>query len=158
MKCTHRLRCAWLGALAGGCLMAAAPRAEQVAPAGSPSTEWETLRDETFMTVWATVNEAYYDATFGGVDWVAVREKYRGSLAGVRDQEGLRQLLQHMLGELQRSHFSIMPREAAVFTPAERVRLGTTGVRVAFVEGVVAVTEIAQRLRREHRILPVEAS
>lgn len=118
-------------------------RAEEATVAAPPSTEdWVDKREKTFSTVWETVNESYYDATFGGVDWRAVREKYHGDLAAVSDNDGLRRLLQRMLGELRRTHFAIMPREAAVFTPGERVRIGTAGVEVAYVEDRVAVAEI----------------
>jgi len=118
-------------------------RAEEApAAAPPPADDWVDKREKTFATVWETVNESYYDATFGGVDWLAVREKYHGDLAAVADNDGLRRLLQRMLGELRRTHFAIMPREAAVFTPGERVRIGTTGVEVAYVENVVAIAGI----------------
>jgi carboxyl-terminal processing protease len=92
--------------------------------------------------VWRTVYETYYDPKFGGVDWLAVREKYRVRLARVSDNDQLLRLLQEMLGELRRTHFSIVPRKAAVFNPSERVRIGTAGAEVAFVGGGVAVTDV----------------
>jgi len=103
---------------------------------------WDELRYQTFELVWRTVNEAYYDPAFGGVDWKAVREKYRVRLAQVPDNAHLRWLLCAMLAELKRTHFEILPREGAVFNPAERVRIGTAGVEVAPVDGGVAVTEV----------------
>jgi carboxyl-terminal processing protease len=131
----------WVG-LAAGLLLPALP-AIAAEPRGAVAPEkWPDLRDRTFATVWTTVNEAYYDATFGGVDWVAVKEKYRARLPEVADNEALRRLLQAMLGELRRTHFAIMPRETAVFTPAERVRIGTTGVELAYVEGMAAVSAL----------------
>jgi carboxyl-terminal processing protease len=119
--------------------------ARAVEPAATPavSQDWTALREQTFSTVWETVNESYYDAAFGGVDWTAMRDKYRVLLPEVTDQAALRRLLEKMLAELKRSHFAIMPRETAVFTPEERVRIGTTGARVAFVENVVAVSDVA---------------
>ncbi len=113
-------------------------------PAPEPAPEWARIRDETFNMVWTTVNESYYDETFGGVDWVAVREKYRAGLPQAGDKAALRRLLQAMLNELRRTHFSIQPREMAVFTPAERVRIGTSGVEVAFVEGAVVVRAVKE--------------
>ena len=110
--------------------------------ADTPERTWASLRYETFAEVWRTVYETYFDPTFGGVDWIAVREKYRLMLASAADKPALVELLQRMLGELQRTHFSIVPREAAVFNPAERTRIGTVGVEAAFVEGGVVVTEV----------------
>jgi carboxyl-terminal processing protease len=112
--------------------------------------EWAQVRDETFNMVWTTVNEAYFDPTFGGVDWAAVREKYRTGLPQAADKPALRRLLQAMLNELHRTHFSIQPREMAVFTPAERVRIGTAGVAVAFVEGAVVVQTVKANAAGEH--------
>jgi len=108
----------------------------------TPQRTWAALRYKTFNVVWRTVYETYFDPTFGGVDWLAVREKYRVRLAGIAENGQLLRLLQEMLGELRRTHFSIVPRKAAVFNPSERVRIGTTGAEVAFVEGGVAVTEV----------------
>jgi len=114
-----------------------APEAET-----APDPNWPETRDQTFEIVWATVNESYYDATFGGVDWAAVREKYRQELPKAGDKEALRSLLLAMLGELRRTHFSIESREMAVFTPAERTRMGTVGLELAYVEDAVAVEAV----------------
>ncbi|MBI2498562.1 MAG: PDZ domain-containing protein [Opitutae bacterium] len=100
------------------------------------------MREQTFQLVWETVNESYYDATFGGVDWSAMREKYHKVLPQAEDKQALRKLLLAMLGELRRSHFAIQPREMAVFTPAERTRMGTVGLELAYVEDVVAVDSV----------------
>ncbi len=100
------------------------------------------VRRETLRLVWSVVNESYFDETFGGVDWRAVGERARDQLSAIENNEQLRQMLQAMLGELGRSHFAILPREAAVFQPAERTRIGTTGIEVAWVEGGVVVAGV----------------
>jgi len=106
------------------------------------SEEWSKQRTETFEEVWKTVNEAYFDPTFGGVDWTAVGEKFRAKLPEVEDKRELRVLLQEMLAELRRTHFAILPREMSVFTPQERTRIGTAGVMVAFAENEVVVSAV----------------
>ncbi|MDI1336247.1 MAG: S41 family peptidase [Lacunisphaera sp.] len=132
------MACGWRGGLAAGLLWAGRlVAAEPAAPAAGGN--WPEIRDQTFAVVWETVNESYYDATFGGVDWAAVREKYRKALPDIADKEALRGLLFAMLGELRRTHFSIQPRELAVFTPAERTRMGTVGLDLVYVDDVVAV-------------------
>ncbi|MBI2512464.1 MAG: hypothetical protein HYV96_10810 [Opitutae bacterium] len=108
----------------------------------APERPWPEVRRETFDVVWSTVNEAYFDPKFGGVDWRAVREKYAARLDAVADKPALRALLQQMLGELHRSHFAIMPRDAAVFAPEERVRIGTIGAEVAWVDDAVVFTRL----------------
>lgn len=103
---------------------------------------WEDLSYHTFQTVWGTVNDSYFDPGFGGVDWAAVRERYRGRLTEAGDRAKLRALLQAMLGELHRTHFSILPGEGAVFDPSERSRIGSIGTEEAFIEGQVVFTEV----------------
>src|SRR5688572_14232856 len=78
---------------------------EPAAPAAS--VEWAVQRKETFEIVWKTVDEAYFDPTFGGVDWTAVGENYRARLDAAEDKPALRKLLQSMIGELRKTHFSI---------------------------------------------------
>ena len=103
---------------------------------------WETLRYQTFETVWQTVNDAYFDPEFGGVDWAAVREKYRQQLAGAQNVAQLRALLGRMLGELRKTHFAIIPREGAVFNPSERVRIGSAGVELTSLGNSPAVAAV----------------
>ncbi|HWA25713.1 MAG TPA: S41 family peptidase [Lacunisphaera sp.] len=103
---------------------------------------WPEVREQTFNAVWQTVNDSYFDATFGGVDWAAVGEKYRRHLPEADDKEALRHLLRAMLGELRKTHFSILPREMSVFTPAERSRAGTVGLAVVCVGHEIAVEDV----------------
>lgn len=119
-------------------------RSDEVSVQASAAAEvdWPKIREQTFTTVWETINTSYYDPTFGGVDWTAVREKYHALLPPVADNSALRPLLQHMLGELHQSHFAILPREMAVYTPAERVRIGTVGAEVVCTEGEVVVSRV----------------
>ena len=105
-------------------------RAEEPA-APEAGVKWADQRKETFEIVWKTVDEAYFDPTFGGVDWASVGEKYRARLETAEDKPALRKLLQSMIGELRKTHFSILPREMSVFTPQERSRVGTVGVEQA---------------------------
>ncbi len=131
-----------VGGLTLSLALASFLQAASPSPAEPPAEDWPRLREQTFDTVWSTVNEAYYDPTFGGVDWKALGEKYRAWLPQAEDNARLRGLLGAMLGELKRSHFSILPREAAVFTPEERVRLGTAGLKLAFADGAVVVASV----------------
>jgi carboxyl-terminal processing protease len=103
---------------------------------------WETLRYQTFETVWQTVNDAYFDPEFGGVDWAGVREKYRQQLDTAVNVAQLRVLLGRMLGELRRTHFAIIPREGAVFNPSERVRIGSAGVELTALGTQPAVVSV----------------
>jgi carboxyl-terminal processing protease len=126
-------------------MASSAGRSEEPAPtppAVDPAVEWAAQRKESFETVWKTVNDAYFDPTFGGVDWAAIGEKYRGQLDTAADKAALRKLLQSMLWELRKTHFSILPREMSVFTAQERNRVGTVGVGAVYVDGPVAIDRV----------------
>ncbi len=109
----------------------------------TPERRWASLRYATFNEVWRTVNDSYFDPTFGGVSWPGIHEKYRPLLSAVADNDQLIALMQQMLAELRHTHFSLIPRAAAVFNPSERVRIGTAGIDVAWVEDGVAVKQVA---------------
>jgi carboxyl-terminal processing protease len=69
-------------------------------------------RQETFETVWKTVNQTFYDPKFGGVDWKAVHERYAPMVARVTSDSELHSLLQLMVNELHQSHFFVIPPQA----------------------------------------------
>jgi carboxyl-terminal processing protease len=69
-------------------------------------------RKEAFDIVWNTINERFYDPTFGGVDWKKVRERYTPLVTAAATDAQFDQLLQQMISELHQSHFVIIPKEA----------------------------------------------
>lgn len=69
-------------------------------------------RQEAFQIVWQTVNDQFYDAKFGGVDWAGARKRYEPLVAATTSDQQFHLLLQQMLNELHQSHFVVIPREA----------------------------------------------
>ncbi|MFD1769183.1 S41 family peptidase [Sphingobacterium suaedae] len=59
---------------------------------------------QMFYETWAGIEENFYDHTFHGINWTAVREKYAAYLDGINNRSDLRVLLNDMLGELNSSH------------------------------------------------------
>ena len=57
-------------------------------------------RAEIFEQVWATINEKYYDASFNGVDWRAMKKKYLTRLETAVSETDFYALLDQMAGEL----------------------------------------------------------
>jgi len=93
-------------------LTTTAPRTlgQQPSPAGtaadqSSAQSHESKRQEAFKIVWQTVNDLFYDPTFGGVNWTNVRERYEPLVSKAKSDEELHELLQQMLNELHQSHF-----------------------------------------------------
>jgi carboxyl-terminal processing protease len=134
-----------------------------MADPAEPDQDWGKVRDDTFELVWSTVNDSYFDPQFGGVDWPGVRKTYRTKIDEAADKQALRFVLQAMLGELGKTHFAIVPREAAVFTPEERKQVGTVGANMVTAGGEVVVANVeadsaaaAAGLRNGDKIIQVK--
>src|ERR1700693_615852 len=58
----------------------------------------------TFEGVWQTVRDRFYDTRLHGLDWPAVRERYRAAAAEATSDERLAEVINDMLSELHASH------------------------------------------------------
>jgi tricorn protease len=67
----------------------------------------EDLYREMFDQTWRYLADHFYDRTFHGSDWNAVREKYRPLVSHVACREDLYSLLYLMMGELNASHLGV---------------------------------------------------
>jgi carboxyl-terminal processing protease len=68
----------------------------------------QTTGAALFDEVWNTINDAYYDPSFGGVNWAAVRDELRPKAAASTSTDETRQIITDMLGRLKRSHFVLI--------------------------------------------------
>lgn len=57
-----------------------------------------------FEQVWQTVQENFYDPRFNGVNWPAMRQKYRPQAEKAQSTEALSGVVNQMLAELKTSH------------------------------------------------------
>ena len=109
-------------------------------PGGSVvSTE---VRQETFDIVWRTVKEKHFDPTHGGVDWDKVREQYAPRAAAAKSDSEFYGVLREMLGELQQSHFNIIPPEAVIEDDSPEPRGGGIGIDLRLVGGQPMITRV----------------
>jgi len=114
-------------------------------PAAAPAAFSRDLldakdREEAFEYAWHLVDDRFYDPSFNGVDWEAARLRYLPQLERVQSDGAFYALLAKMVGELRDSH-------TRIYTPREyRNRMesvmSTVGLRVAEVEGEIAVTQV----------------
>ena len=99
------------------------------------------LRQKTFEKVWKTVNEKYFDANFGGVDWKAARDRYAPQVAQVKSDAEFYELMEKMLGEFKVSHLEIL-------TPETIARLrepgATTGLVFREIENQIVITRMLE--------------
>lgn len=84
--------------------VAASPPARELSP---------TEREEVFARTWSLVNDLYYDPGHNGVDWKAVRARYRPRVAAVQNNAEFYALMVEMVGELHDEHSRFLPPERA---------------------------------------------
>lgn len=83
-----------IAAFVVGCLALSPARAEDA----SSSFDW----------VWRTVNEKFYDPKFNGVDWNAMKTKYRDRANRAPTREARAAIVNEMLAELRTSHTTFL--------------------------------------------------
>jgi carboxyl-terminal processing protease len=82
------------------------PRASGAEQAAEEPTKSPALSNGigTFEDVWQTVRDRFYDPHLNGLDWSAVRERYRADAAQATSNERLAAVINDMLSELHASH------------------------------------------------------
>jgi carboxyl-terminal processing protease len=89
-----------------------------------------------FQAVWSAVDENFYDPTFHGVNWPAVRVRYAARLSGAHDDREFLLLMDAMLAELKVSHVHLAPPQAST---AHQVGIG---VDIKSVDGAPTIVGI----------------
>ena len=90
----------------------------------------------SFDDVWQTIQDTFYDPTFGGLNWDAVRTELRPKVEAAASAEAARDIIRDMLARLKRSHFILLSAESATDTLSGEavvpidVRMGTPGLAV----------------------------
>jgi carboxyl-terminal processing protease len=95
------------------------------------------LHKEVFETVWSTVNKAFYDPGFNGVDWNAVHSKYGLIAAAAKSDEELYTTINEMLSLLKVSH--VQAGSSAAVAKRFKQTPGITGLGVRSVDGRITV-------------------
>ncbi|HKP11952.1 MAG TPA: S41 family peptidase [Blastocatellia bacterium] len=90
-------------------------------------------RLDIFSEAWETINDKYYDPGFNGVNWRAVRERYRPAAEAARTDDDFYVVMKKMVGELRDAHTRFAtPRERM---EREQLKSITAGVSISEVEG-----------------------
>lgn len=98
-------------------------------------------RAEVFEKVWTTVDKRYYDPKFNGVDWKAVRERYRLLAEKAATDAEFYDVLTLMVGELRDAHTRVRSPRRRI--ESEKKQATSAGVRIWEVEGVPIVASVA---------------
>lgn len=97
--------------IAAAALLLAVSAAAQ-APSAPPAPAANAQALETFDAAWSIINTTYYDPSFRGVDWKAVRDELRPEAARAAGGDELRAVIRRMIARLGESHFAVLSQFA----------------------------------------------
>jgi carboxyl-terminal processing protease len=116
------------------------------APAHAQLSADETRRNiDSFEFVWKTIDNQFFDPTFGGLDWRAVHDELLPAVENARSMNEARGVMLDMISRLHQSHFAIIPAEVYVKidAPVEKGdRGGSTGIQLREIDGAAIVTSV----------------
>jgi carboxyl-terminal processing protease len=139
-----------LAALIAAALVPACATTAQTQTTPSAAATMEpALALATFDSAWSRIHTSYYDSTFKGTSWTAVRDELRPRVQAARTEEEVRNVIREMLGRIGDSHFALIPREAydVIDSEAEveaNAVPGDAGVELRLVEGAVTITRVEE--------------
>lgn len=111
-----------------------------VASSSTASVLTAAQRAEAFDFVWNTIDRRYYDPKLNGVNWQAMRERYRPAAMAAPSDESFWDELDRMAGELQDSHTRV---ESPVRVEArKRNESVTLGLGLAWLGDDLVVTSV----------------
>jgi C-terminal peptidase prc len=97
---------------------------------------------EVFEIVWQTINDRYYDPTFGGLDWRATGDRYRPLIAAVYDDESAYGTINKMLFELNVSHIGVIPPDEKEQLEPVLAAEGSVGIDVRLLDGEAVIASV----------------
>jgi carboxyl-terminal processing protease len=115
--------------------LALSPRVSASPP---QSRDWHAALLASFDDVWQTVHDTFYDPTFGGVNWDALRGELRPGVERAASPADARRVIDGLIARLGQSHFTILPSVATAddTLPGE----ATVPVEVRITGGDVLIT------------------
>jgi tricorn protease len=135
----------------------------QLLPVSAELTvDLEQQQGQVFAEAWRLLRDNFYDPTFRGLDWLAVRERFAPYIAGARTRSELLTLLNLMCGELRASHTGVSGsgiRSAdgylgLLFDPSEQAQNGRLRVAEVVLDSPAAL--IAEPVRVGEYVLAVD--
>lgn len=112
------------------------------AAVAAPALAQVPLALETFDEAWAVIDRTYYDASFRGVDWPAIKQELRPQAAAARTSGELRAVIGRMLDRLGESHFAVLPQFADATDAGNADGSGSPGFDMRPDGDAVVVTRI----------------
>jgi carboxyl-terminal processing protease len=102
------------------------------------------LEIDSFEQVWRTINDSFWDPSFGGLNWRAVHDELLPKIEQARTHEEARAVLEEMIGRLHLTHFEIIGSDVSseLDDLTARRGLGETGIDVRVIRGKAIVTSV----------------
>ena len=97
---------------------------------------------ESFDLVWQTVNKSHFDTTFGGIDWMAMRDRYRPQIVSAKGIEEFNLITNQMLFELRLSHLLVASEDMLKAYMPTLFSEGTVGMDVRWMQNKAVITKI----------------
>jgi carboxyl-terminal processing protease len=101
-----------------------------------------TKKLESFELVWQTVNRTHFDSTFGGIDWQAMRDRYRPDIESAEGIEAFSRIANQMLFELGLSHLLVADEKMLKTYLPTLFAEGGVGLDVRWIENRAIVTRV----------------
>lgn len=89
----------------------ARPKVTAITASGPLLTPEQQKREATFIKAWTTLNENYFDKSFGGLDWNKVRAELLPRARSAKTDAEVHRLIEEMTARLDKSHFALIPPE-----------------------------------------------
>src|SRR5690606_39003234 len=109
--------------------------------------DFDATKVAAFEQAWSEMRDGFYDPDYHGVDWVAVRDRFRPQIEGARTRAEFNRLMNLMLGELNASHLGHSGRTGPP-QGGDNTATGELGLRfdrIAYEnDGRFIVTEVVQ--------------
>ena len=135
-------------------LCACSARSPQAAPQQTAPYNRSTAV-ASFDSAWSRIGATYYDTTFGGMDWRALRDSVRPLAERARSQQEARRAIEALFAKLGESHFAIIPTELASSMSPDSPRHqegppGHLGMDFRLQDGRVLISSVAPGSAAEH--------
>jgi len=110
--------------------------------AALPDARTKDLRLKCLETVSRTLEEKYFDPTFGGLDWKSIEARYRPLIAAARSDREFYTLINKMVFELNVSHIGVIPPEESEQLEPVASAEGSLGIDLRLIDGAAVVITV----------------
>jgi carboxyl-terminal processing protease len=100
--------------------------------------DWRATALASFDEAWQTINESFYDPSFGGVNWEGVRKELRPRVVSAASMDAARDVIRDMLARLGKSHFQLLAPSRATTVSGPAI----VAAEIHVLKGEVVVTRV----------------